>query len=92
MIDDIGPNGRLRSSLTTLEKTIAAIGFPIIIMLLVPLRVFVVPRLGFSKEELDILDGPVASPFVSDRTHLTPAVAEASITGPMLPTRSSLMP
>ena len=46
-------------------QTIAAIGFPIIITMLVPIRVFVVPRLGFSDEELDILDGPVASPFVS---------------------------
>lgn len=46
-------------------QTIAAIGFPIIITLLVPVRVFLVPKLGFSKDELDILDGPVASPFVS---------------------------
>lgn len=49
-----------------ITQTIAAIGFPIIITLLVPLRVFVVPRLGFSKEELDILDGPVASPFTME--------------------------
>ena len=48
-----------------ITQTIAAIGFPIIIMLLVPLRVFVVPKLGFTAEELSILDGPVASPFVS---------------------------
>jgi hypothetical protein len=34
-------------------------------MLLVPLRVFVVPRLGFTAEELAVLDGPAASPFVS---------------------------
>jgi hypothetical protein len=34
-------------------------------MLLVPVRYFIVPRLGFTREELDILDGPVASPFVS---------------------------
>ncbi|ORY29678.1 HCO3 transporter family-domain-containing protein [Naematelia encephala] len=46
-------------------QTIAAIGFPVIIMLLVPLRLLIVPRLGFTVEELDILDGPVASPFVS---------------------------
>jgi hypothetical protein len=83
-----GLNGGLRSSLTTtLEQTIAAIGFPIIIMLLVPLRVFVVPRLGFSKEELDILDGPVASPFVSDWTHLILAVVETVIPGPTRPMR-----
>ncbi len=51
--------------LIDVTQTIAAIGFPIIITLLVPVRVFILPRLGFSQEELDILDGPVASPFVS---------------------------
>lgn len=49
-----------------ITQTIAAIGFPVIIMLLIPARIWIVPRLGFTKEELDILDGPVASPFVSD--------------------------
>lgn len=34
-------------------------------MLLVPLRWFLVPRLGFTEEELGILDGAVASEFVS---------------------------
>src|ERR1700676_2221269 len=43
----------------------AAIGFPVIILLLVPLRVILVPRLPFTNEELAILDGPTASPFVS---------------------------
>lgn len=47
-----------------ITQTIAAIGFPVIIMLLIPARIFIVPRLGFTREELDILDGPVASPFV----------------------------
>ncbi|KLT39446.1 hypothetical protein CC85DRAFT_288567 [Cutaneotrichosporon oleaginosum] len=46
-----------------ITQTIAAIGFPIIIMLLVPVRYFVIPRMGFTPAELDILDGPVASPF-----------------------------
>lgn len=45
--------------------TTAAIGFPVIIMALVPLRVLLVPRLPFTPEELAILDGPAASPFVS---------------------------
>jgi hypothetical protein len=44
---------------------IAAIGFPMIILLLIPLRTLVVPRLPFTAEELAILDGPTASPFVS---------------------------
>jgi hypothetical protein len=43
----------------------AAVGFPIIILLLIPLRTLVVPRLPFSAVELDILDRPTASPFVS---------------------------
>ncbi|WVW80985.1 hypothetical protein I302_102976 [Kwoniella bestiolae CBS 10118] len=49
-----------------ITQTIAAIGFPIIIMLLVPLRILLVPRLGFSEEELAILDGAVASPFTME--------------------------
>ena len=43
----------------------AAVGFPIIILLLIPLRTLVVPRLSFSSVELDLLDRPTASPFVS---------------------------
>ena len=46
----------------------AAVGFPIIILLLIPLRTLVVPRLSFSDVELDLLDRPTASPFVSDFT------------------------
>lgn len=52
------------------EENKAAIGFPVIIMLLVPLRAIVVPRLPFTDEELAILDGPTASPFVSDSPKL----------------------
>jgi len=36
-------------------------------MLLIPVRYFVIPHLGFTTEELEVLDGPVASPFVSAR-------------------------
>ena len=43
----------------------AAISFPVIIMLLLPLRMLLVPRMSFTREELAILDGPAASPFVS---------------------------
>ncbi|WWC72448.1 uncharacterized protein I206_106410 [Kwoniella pini CBS 10737] len=49
-----------------ITQTIAAIGFPVIIMLLVPLRVLIVPHLGFTEEELGILDGAVASPFTME--------------------------
>lgn len=34
-------------------------------MLLLPLRMLLVPRMSFTREELAILDGPAASPFVS---------------------------
>lgn len=42
-------------------------GFPIVIALLIPFRILVVPRLGwFTDEELEILDGPVASEFTME--------------------------
>ncbi|EJC98094.1 uncharacterized protein FOMMEDRAFT_114936 [Fomitiporia mediterranea MF3/22] len=47
-------------------QTIASIGFPIIILLLIPLRTSIVPRLPFTEEELAILDGPTASPFTME--------------------------
>ncbi|KAH7322102.1 HCO3 transporter family-domain-containing protein [Rhizoctonia solani] len=46
-----------------ITQTIAAIGFPIVIMLLVPIRTLVIPGLPFTIEELKVLDGPTASPF-----------------------------
>ncbi len=45
-----------------ITQTIAAVGFPIIILLLVPVRTFVLPR-WFADDELRILDAPTASPF-----------------------------
>lgn len=45
-----------------ITQTIAAVGFPIIILLLIPFRTFVLPRF-FLDEELRILDAPTASPF-----------------------------
>ncbi|KAE9374710.1 hypothetical protein N431DRAFT_481867 [Stipitochalara longipes BDJ] len=45
-----------------ITQTIAAVGFPIIILLLVPFRTFVLPK-WFSDEELRVLDAPTASPF-----------------------------
>lgn len=39
-------------------------------MALVPIRVYLIPRMPFTDEELDILDGPVASDFVSHRHSL----------------------
>ncbi|KZT28841.1 hypothetical protein NEOLEDRAFT_1057566 [Neolentinus lepideus HHB14362 ss-1] len=49
-----------------ITQTVAAIGFPILIFLLVPLRTLVVPRLPFTQEELAVLDGPTASPFTME--------------------------
>lgn len=46
-----------------ITQTVAAVGFPVIILLLIPLRALVVPRLPFSDTELEILDRPTASPF-----------------------------
>lgn len=48
-----------------ITQTIAAIGFPIIILLLIPVRTFVLPRY-FTAEELSLLDGPTASPFTME--------------------------
>ena len=45
-----------------ITQTIAAIGFPLIILLLIPFRTFVLPK-WFSDEELRLLDAPTASPF-----------------------------
>lgn len=48
-----------------LTQTIAAIGFPIVILLLIPLRTFLLPKY-FTTEELSILDAPTASPFTME--------------------------
>lgn len=45
-----------------ITQTIAAVGFPIIILLLIPFRAFVLPK-WFTQEELGLLDQPTASPF-----------------------------
>lgn len=48
-----------------ITQTIAAIGFPIIILLLIPVRTFLMPKY-FTQEELAILDAPTASPFTME--------------------------
>lgn len=45
-----------------ITQTIAAVGFPVIILALIPIRTFVLPK-WFLDEELKILDAPTASPF-----------------------------
>ncbi|KAI1876465.1 hypothetical protein JX265_003991 [Neoarthrinium moseri] len=48
-----------------ITQTVAAVGFPVFIMALIPVRALLLPRL-FSPEELGILDGPTASPFTME--------------------------
>lgn len=48
-----------------ITQTIAAIGFPVIILILVPVRTFLLP-FWFTREELGALDGPTASPFTME--------------------------
>lgn len=48
-----------------ITQTIAAVGFPIIILLLIPVRTWVLP-MWFREEELRILDAPTASPFTME--------------------------
>lgn len=48
-----------------ITQTVAAIGFPIIILLLVPIRSFLLPK-WFKPQELAILDAPTASPLTME--------------------------
>ncbi|PUU74025.1 HCO3 transporter family-domain-containing protein [Tuber borchii] len=45
-----------------ITQTIAAIGFPVFIFLLIPARTLILPNY-FTPEELGVLDAPTASPF-----------------------------
>lgn len=48
-----------------ITQTIAAIGFPIIILALIPVRTFLMPK-WFRPEELNALDAPTAGAFVME--------------------------
>jgi hypothetical protein len=48
-----------------ITQTIAAIGFPVFILLYIPMRTWLMPRF-FTQEELSILDAPTASPFTME--------------------------
>jgi boron transporter len=48
-----------------ITQTIAAIGFPVFILLLIPVRTFLMPN-WFRPEELRALDAPTAGPFVME--------------------------
>lgn len=47
------------------QNPLSAIGFPVIICLFIVMRTLLIPRFSFSEDELNILDQPTASPFVS---------------------------
>ncbi|KAL2266494.1 hypothetical protein VTJ83DRAFT_5846 [Remersonia thermophila] len=48
-----------------ITQTVAAVGFPVFIFLLIPLRAAVLPR-WLTPEELAVLDEPTASPFTME--------------------------
>ncbi|KAF4217054.1 hypothetical protein CNMCM6457_004716 [Aspergillus fumigatiaffinis] len=77
-----------------ITQTIAAIGFPVIILLLIPLPSFVLPY-WFTKEELAILDGPTASPFTMESVGGTYGYDEVELSAPSAadtPNRGSKKP
>lgn len=48
-----------------ITQTVAAVGFPVFILALIPVRALLLPR-WFAPEELAVLDGPTASPFTME--------------------------
>ncbi|KAI9806257.1 MAG: hypothetical protein M1825_006372 [Sarcosagium campestre] len=48
-----------------ITQTVAAVGFPVFILVLIPVRTHLAPR-WFSAAELALLDGPTASPFTME--------------------------
>ncbi|KAI2641685.1 HCO3 transporter family-domain-containing protein [Hypomontagnella submonticulosa] len=48
-----------------ITQTVAAVGFPVVILALIPVRALVLPRV-FTPHELGILDAPTASPFTME--------------------------
>ncbi|KAL2135082.1 hypothetical protein VTI74DRAFT_9898 [Chaetomium olivicolor] len=48
-----------------ITQTVAAVGFPVFILLLIPVRAVVLPRV-LREEELAVLDEPTASPFTME--------------------------
>lgn len=48
-----------------ITQTVAAVGFPVFIFALIPIRALVLPRV-FSAEELSLLDEPTASDFIME--------------------------
>ncbi|KAK1760689.1 HCO3 transporter family-domain-containing protein [Echria macrotheca] len=49
-----------------ITQTRAAVGFPVFILALIPIRAVLLPRYLFTPQELDVLDSPAASEFTME--------------------------
>ncbi|KAI0166887.1 HCO3 transporter family-domain-containing protein [Hypoxylon sp. FL1284] len=58
-------------------QTVAAVGFPVVILALIPVRALLLPRL-FLPRELAVLDAPTASPFTMESVGGSYAAAAAA--------------
>ncbi|KAI1375187.1 HCO3 transporter family-domain-containing protein [Hypoxylon crocopeplum] len=61
-----------------ITQTVAAVGFPVVILALIPMRALVLPRV-FTPRELGILDAPTASPFTMESVGGSYATPEEGI-------------
>ncbi|XXH00169.1 AAA ATPase afg3 [Hypoxylon texense] len=62
-----------------ITQTVAAVGFPVVILALIPVRALLLPRL-FTPLELGVLDAPTASPFTMESVGGSYAAAAAAAT------------
>ncbi|PGH34673.1 hypothetical protein GX50_02461 [[Emmonsia] crescens] len=62
-----------------ITQTIAAIGFPVFILILIPVRTLLLPR-WFTQEELAVLDAPTASPFTMENVGGTHGYRDSDVT------------
>lgn len=58
-----------------ITQTVAAVGFPVFIFALIPVRALLLPR-WFTPQELGLLDAPTASPFTMESVGGTYGVVE----------------
>lgn len=66
------------ASLLTISETIAAIGFPVLVLLLIPVRTVLLTK-WFKPEELAILDSPVASSLPLDSIGGLPDILKSTV-------------
>lgn len=77
------------AAIFAIQETIAAVGFPLVILALIPVRALIMPHL-FSPEELDALDAPTASDFIMEAIGGSFASKEEADPGGADPDRPSL--